>query len=85
MRRPCHPFHQRRIPLKRCHLPSNTITNIHTSSPKGSAATSSIETIAEGPQEAQQAGMAASFLQFCATCEKQIFTPCNTILYCSEA
>ncbi|ERF75659.1 hypothetical protein EPUS_08812 [Endocarpon pusillum Z07020] len=29
--------------------------------------------------------MAASFLQFCATCEKQIFTPSNSILYCSEA
>ncbi|KIX98365.1 uncharacterized protein Z520_05666 [Fonsecaea multimorphosa CBS 102226] len=29
--------------------------------------------------------MAASFLQFCAMCEKQIMTPCNSILYCSEA
>ena len=26
-----------------------------------------------------------SFLQFCATCEKQIFTPSNSVLYCSEA
>ena len=30
-------------------------------------------------------GMAASFLQFCATCEKQIFTPSNSLLYCSAA
>ncbi|KAJ9605330.1 hypothetical protein H2200_009987 [Cladophialophora chaetospira] len=29
--------------------------------------------------------MAASFLQFCAMCEKQILTPSNSILYCSEA
>jgi hypothetical protein len=28
--------------------------------------------------------MAASFLQYCATCEKQIVTPSNSILYCSE-
>ena len=29
--------------------------------------------------------MAASFLQYCAMCEKQILTPSNSILYCSEA
>jgi len=29
--------------------------------------------------------MAASFLQYCAMCEKQIMTPSNAILYCSEA
>ncbi|KAI9684410.1 MAG: hypothetical protein M1829_002220 [Trizodia sp. TS-e1964] len=29
--------------------------------------------------------MAASFLQFCATCEKQIVVPNNSILYCSES
>ncbi|KAI1609871.1 life-span regulatory factor-domain-containing protein [Exophiala viscosa] len=29
--------------------------------------------------------MAASFLQYCAMCEKQITTPSNSILYCSEA
>jgi len=29
--------------------------------------------------------MAAPFLQYCAMCEKQIMTPCNSILYCSEA
>jgi hypothetical protein len=29
--------------------------------------------------------MAASFLQYCAMCEKQILTPSNAILYCSEA
>jgi len=28
--------------------------------------------------------MAASFLQFCATCEEQITIPNNSILYCSE-
>ncbi|OTA39535.1 hypothetical protein BTJ68_00543 [Hortaea werneckii EXF-2000] len=27
----------------------------------------------------------AGFLQFCATCERQIVTPCGSILYCSEA
>ncbi|KAF2162944.1 hypothetical protein M409DRAFT_26797 [Zasmidium cellare ATCC 36951] len=34
--------------------------------------------------EEEESGM-ASFLQFCATCEKQIFTPGASILYCSEA
>ncbi|KIV95432.1 hypothetical protein PV10_03090 [Exophiala mesophila] len=29
--------------------------------------------------------MAASFLQYCAMCEKQIMTPSNSILYCSAA
>ncbi|KAI9760985.1 MAG: hypothetical protein M4579_001361 [Chaenotheca gracillima] len=29
--------------------------------------------------------MAASFLQYCATCEKQILVPNNAILYCSES
>lgn len=29
--------------------------------------------------------MAASFLQYCAMCERQILTPSNSILYCSEA
>lgn len=27
----------------------------------------------------------AAFLQYCAMCEKQIMTPSNSILYCSEA
>ncbi|KPI45593.1 uncharacterized protein AB675_875 [Cyphellophora attinorum] len=29
--------------------------------------------------------MATSFLQYCAMCEKQITTPSNSILYCSQA
>jgi hypothetical protein len=29
--------------------------------------------------------MAACFLQYCAMCERQILTPSNSILYCSEA
>ncbi|KAF2232663.1 hypothetical protein EV356DRAFT_534389 [Viridothelium virens] len=29
--------------------------------------------------------MAASFLQFCPVCEKQIITPSNSVLYCSES
>ncbi|KAJ6113802.1 hypothetical protein N7523_007119 [Penicillium sp. IBT 18751x] len=29
--------------------------------------------------------MAASFLNFCAMCEKQITVPSNTVLYCSES
>ncbi|KAF2742882.1 hypothetical protein M011DRAFT_522004 [Sporormia fimetaria CBS 119925] len=28
--------------------------------------------------------MATSFLQYCTTCEKQIITPSNIVLYCSE-
>jgi ECL1/2/3 zinc binding proteins len=48
---------------------------------KGSAAKSSIGTITE---QEEQPEMSASFLQYCATCEKQIFTPNNSILYCSE-
>ncbi|EXJ93061.1 hypothetical protein A1O3_01617 [Capronia epimyces CBS 606.96] len=35
--------------------------------------------------KAKEKEMAASFLQYCAMCEKQIMTPCNSILYCSEA
>jgi ECL1/2/3 zinc binding proteins len=38
------------------------------------------EDAAVGNQE-----MAASFLQYCAMCEKQILTPSNSILYCSDA
>lgn len=42
--------------------------------------------ISIGPIVEQEVpGMASSFLQYCATCEKQIFTPNNSILYCSEA
>ncbi|KAF1997103.1 hypothetical protein P154DRAFT_298641 [Amniculicola lignicola CBS 123094] len=29
--------------------------------------------------------MATSFLQYCTTCEKQIITPNNSVLYCSES
>lgn len=29
--------------------------------------------------------MAASFLNFCTTCEKQIIVPSNSVLYCSES
>ncbi|KAF2678219.1 hypothetical protein K458DRAFT_317811 [Lentithecium fluviatile CBS 122367] len=29
--------------------------------------------------------MATSFLQYCTTCEKQIITPSNSVLYCSES
>jgi hypothetical protein len=35
--------------------------------------------------EVTKLDMAASFLQYCAMCEKQILTPSNAILYCSEA
>ncbi|KAK5174612.1 uncharacterized protein LTR77_001693 [Saxophila tyrrhenica] len=35
-------------------------------------------------QDDDETGM-ASFLQFCATCEKQIITPGSSILYCSAA
>jgi hypothetical protein len=74
----------------RSHLPNNNTTDTHfythTSFPQSRIATSSSDAIVEAQQEDKQPGiMAASFLQFCATCEKQIFTPCNTILYCSEA
>ncbi|KAF1987894.1 hypothetical protein K402DRAFT_329483 [Aulographum hederae CBS 113979] len=35
--------------------------------------------------EPEDESMAASFLQYCAFCEKQIITPNNSVLYCSEA
>ncbi|KAF2730680.1 hypothetical protein EJ04DRAFT_36700 [Polyplosphaeria fusca] len=35
--------------------------------------------------EDDEEGMATSFLQFCATCEKQIIVPNNSVLYCSES
>ncbi|KAM0716708.1 hypothetical protein Q7P37_008153 [Cladosporium fusiforme] len=37
------------------------------------------------PSDTDSEDMAASFLQFCATCERQIVTPSFSILYCSEA
>ncbi|MCJ1399085.1 hypothetical protein MMC11_002287 [Xylographa trunciseda] len=36
-------------------------------------------------KEDEDDGMAASFLQYCAMCEKQIIVPNNSILYCSES
>ncbi|KIW80250.1 hypothetical protein Z517_06865 [Fonsecaea pedrosoi CBS 271.37] len=38
-----------------------------------------------GNRRDKEKEMAASFLQYCAMCERQIMTPCNSILYCSEA
>ncbi|KIX03783.1 uncharacterized protein Z518_07336 [Rhinocladiella mackenziei CBS 650.93] len=43
------------------------------------------ENTAKVEEREKEKEMAASFLQFCAMCEKQIMTPCNSILYCSEA
>ncbi|KAK2758428.1 hypothetical protein FQN52_008261 [Onygenales sp. PD_12] len=39
----------------------------------------------EEEEEEDWAFMATAFLQFCATCEKQIMIPSNSILYCSES
>ncbi|PWY67272.1 hypothetical protein BO94DRAFT_478967 [Aspergillus sclerotioniger CBS 115572] len=36
-------------------------------------------------EDDQQPEMAASFLNFCAMCEKQITVPDNSLLYCSES
>lgn len=36
-------------------------------------------------RDEDRAEMATSFLQFCATCEKQITVPDNSVLYCSES
>ncbi|MCJ1417822.1 hypothetical protein MMC32_004167 [Xylographa parallela] len=36
-------------------------------------------------KEEEDGDMAASFLQYCAMCEKQIIVPNNSILYCSES
>ncbi|MCJ1383015.1 hypothetical protein MMC17_006128 [Xylographa soralifera] len=36
-------------------------------------------------KEDEDDDMAASFLQYCAMCEKQIIVPNNSILYCSES
>ncbi|KJX92161.1 hypothetical protein TI39_contig5902g00001 [Zymoseptoria brevis] len=38
----------------------------------------------EPADEDEESGM-SSFLQYCATCERQIITPGSRILYCSEA
>ncbi|SMR49199.1 unnamed protein product [Zymoseptoria tritici ST99CH_1E4] len=40
--------------------------------------------VEEPADEDEESGM-SSFLQYCATCERQIITPGSTILYCSEA
>ncbi|KAL6249238.1 hypothetical protein RBB50_004301 [Rhinocladiella similis] len=37
------------------------------------------------PGDTKDKDMAASFLQYCAMCERQISHPSNSILYCSEA
>ncbi|KAI9826301.1 MAG: hypothetical protein M1832_000218 [Thelocarpon impressellum] len=36
-------------------------------------------------QADENGGMAASFLQYCASCEKQIRVPDHSVLYCSES
>lgn len=53
----------------------------------------SIHGLSKGPskpahrtaEDEDEGGMAASFLQYCTTCEKQIIVPNNSILYCSES
>ncbi|KAF2084089.1 hypothetical protein K490DRAFT_59892 [Saccharata proteae CBS 121410] len=43
------------------------------------------EAQAQKKQDDDDEVMAASFLNFCATCEKQIIVPSNSVLYCSES
>ena len=51
---------------------------------KSAPPSSPLKVAFEDPDPVTQ-DMAASFLQYCAMCEKQILTPSNSILYCSEA
>ncbi|EEH22541.1 hypothetical protein PABG_04752 [Paracoccidioides brasiliensis Pb03] len=43
-----------------------------------------VQTVAPEDKE-QHLSMATPFLQFCATCERQIMIPSDSILYCSES
>ncbi|QIX00313.1 hypothetical protein AMS68_005830 [Peltaster fructicola] len=59
-------------------------TSSHHSSSNGSVASRPISRDEAEDTDDEDEDM-ASFLQFCATCEKQIVTPAITVLYCSEA
>ncbi|RAL12148.1 uncharacterized protein BO97DRAFT_434529 [Aspergillus homomorphus CBS 101889] len=84
-------FHHRRTPSG-----SNT-TKVRTSRPalhrRGTSfVTHSISKLGSGQptkhlevEDDRQPEMAASFLNFCAMCERQITVPDNTLLYCSES
>lgn len=47
----------------------------------------SVKKVAQAKEEEfeDEEVMATSFLQYCTTCEKQIITPSNSLLYCSES
>jgi hypothetical protein len=73
-------------------LPSNHVRRPSKRSPLSSSfkrrsppAGSPLKTTITQNVEITNLDMAASFLQYCAMCEKQILTPSNAILYCSEA
>ncbi|KAF7714518.1 Uncharacterized protein PECH_008407 [Penicillium ucsense] len=82
------------------HLSNKLLKTAPTSRPgvhrRGTSATAlSISKLGSGPSARSQSratatadddlDMAASFLNFCATCERQITVPNNSILYCSES
>jgi len=87
---PPHAKPQKPAPMKRGTSYNNsTTTQAHTSNHSHHNSTSKAVTTKKAEESVQQDddeefGM-ASFLQFCATCEKQIVTPGSSILYCSEA
>ncbi|SMQ49371.1 unnamed protein product [Zymoseptoria tritici ST99CH_3D7] len=56
----------------------------HPTKPRRSSASILLQAVEEPADEDEESGM-SSFLQYCATCERQIITPGSTILYCSEA
>ncbi|KAL2414913.1 hypothetical protein ABEF95_001289 [Exophiala dermatitidis] len=72
--------------LKRRSIPANPSTTGSTTTRSGGDSPSRTpQPTAYTYLKEREKEMAASFLQYCAMCEKQIMTPCNSILYCSEA
>ncbi|KAH7065920.1 life-span regulatory factor-domain-containing protein [Paraphoma chrysanthemicola] len=81
-----HPSHhsKRSLPAHARPKPAPLSKRSHSHGSKGASKT-------PHPKEAEddfwddEDSMAVSFLNFCTVCEKQIITPSNSILYCSES
>ncbi|KAJ5605716.1 hypothetical protein N7510_008497 [Penicillium lagena] len=93
MTQPTAPSHHRRSPSS-CHaIASKTKSSRPALNRRGTSAVNlSISKLGSGhargaskSEDITEFDMAASFLNFCAMCEKQITVPNNALLYCSES
>ncbi|KAL6705139.1 hypothetical protein ACN47E_007244 [Coniothyrium glycines] len=79
-----HPSHHSKKSLPahaRPSRPASLSKRTHSHSGKGSP---KIQHHKEFESEDEEDSMAVSFLNYCTVCEKQIITPSNAVLYCSE-